>query len=37
MINDFNYLKPGTLKEALAMYADTMIVRSSVVASPCSL
>jgi carbon-monoxide dehydrogenase medium subunit len=22
MINDFNYLKPGTLKEALAMYAE---------------
>lgn len=22
MINDFHYLKPGTLKEALAMYAD---------------
>ncbi|HOJ42583.1 MAG TPA: xanthine dehydrogenase family protein subunit M [Syntrophorhabdaceae bacterium] len=22
MIHDFNYLKPGTLKEALAMYAD---------------
>ena len=37
MIQDFTYLKPGTVKEALAMLADHgMIAKLSVAVNRCS-